>query len=260
MFGSVPKNLWNKLIPSDEQNRITLATRSLLIKDNARTFLVDLGCGDKWLDKERSIFGIENSPESAWGFNPETVTDIILTHLHFDHVGGISKWGDDSKATIKPSFPKARHYLQAGNLEAAKNSNIRERASYLKENIAALDLVETKLTDGSEEIYPDIWVHAVYGHTKAQQLVEVKEDSQSNTGRSIVFATDLIPTSYHLPLSYHMGYDLWTYKLIEEKEALLSKAVSTDSIVVFQHCPHIAAATISKNERGHYSVKTIQTI
>lgn len=256
MFGSVPKNLWNKLIPGDEQNRITLATRSLLIKDGNRTFLVDVGCGDKWSDKEKSIFAVDNFPVSAWGFDPSAVTDVILTHMHFDHGGGISRWKDNSRTSIEPCYPKAKHYLQAGNLDAAKNPIIRERASYLKENISALELVETKLTNGSEEIHPGIWVHAVYGHTKAQQLIEV----QDGKGRSIMFPTDLIPTSHHLPLPYHMGYDLWAYKLLEEKEAFLSKAMQTNSIVVFQHCPHIPAATITKNERGHYSVKEVITV
>jgi len=251
MFGSVPKNLWNQKIPGDEQNRILLATRSLLIKDGARTFLVDVGCGDKWSEKEKSIYAVENFPVKDWGFNTQSVTDVILTHMHFDHGGGISKWKDSERKEIEPCYPKATHYIQADNMIAAKSPNIREKASYLKENYAALEMVKVKVTKGSEQIYPGIWVHACYGHTSGQQWIEV----QDGAGRSIMFTTDLIPTSHHLPLPYHMGYDLWAYKLLEEKQAFLKKAIDTNSILVFQHCPHVPAATITKNEKGHYAVK-----
>ncbi len=252
MFGSVPKNIWNKLIQGDSENCIRLAARSLVIRHLDRVFLVDVGLGDKWSGKAKEIFAVDNFPVSKWGFDPKEITDVILTHMHFDHGGGIAKWKDENSKTIEPVYPKAMHYLQESQLEVAKNPNIRERASYLKENISALDLVNLTKTNGDQEIYPGIKVHECNGHTRGQQWVEV-----TNKDRSIMFATDLIPTSRHLPLPYHMGYDLWVEKLLEEKDAFLSKAVKTNSIVVFQHDPEVSAATIKKDERGHYAVDEI---
>ncbi|MDZ4784836.1 MAG: MBL fold metallo-hydrolase [bacterium] len=253
MFGSVPKNLWSKRIPADEENCIKLATRSLIIRDDKRSFLVDVGMGDKWNEKQRQIFAVNNFPVSDWGFKKEEITDVILTHMHFDHGGGISEWKDQAAGTIRPSYPKATHYIQTSNLETARHPNLREKASYLKENVGALDLVKTVLTNRVQEIYPDIWVHEVNGHTHGQQWVEVKDGN-----RSVVFATDLVPTSHHLPVPYNMGYDLWTEKLYEEKEAFLSMVMKTNSIIVFQHDPEVAAATITKDTRDHYCIKDIE--
>jgi len=254
MFGAVPKNIWSKLQPGDEDNCIKLATRSLLIKDGARTFLVDLGCGEKWSDKERKIFAINNFPVSELGFEPASVTDVILTHMHFDHCGGISRWKDPNapagEREIIPNYPNATHYIQEGNLEIAKNPCVREKASYLKDNVNALELVKTIKTKGSQEIHPGIWVHEANGHTTGQQWIEVSDGT-----RSIVYPTDLIPTTGHVPVPYHMGYDMWAYRILVEKEDFLAKAMAKDSIVVFQHDPLIAAATITKDQRGHYAIK-----
>ncbi|MCB9029490.1 MAG: MBL fold metallo-hydrolase [Deltaproteobacteria bacterium] len=253
MFGAVPKNLWNKLIPADDQNRIRLAARSLVISDGQRKILVDVGCGDKWDEKRAEIFAIENFPESQWGFNPEEITDVIFTHLHFDHAGGISRWANQEGGDIKPCYPKAIAHITSANFANAKHPNQREKASYLPENVSALEMMkEVNFTSGSQEIYPDLWVHQCDGHTIGQQWIEIKDGS-----KSIMFATDVVPTSKHLPVPFNMGYDIHAALLMQEKDEFLKKAVDSESIVAFQHDPEISAATITQDKRGHYCVKEV---
>lgn len=247
MFGSVPKNLWSKKIPADEENCIALATNSLIIRDGSRVFLVDAGMGDKWNDKQRQIYAIQNNPLPA-GFDPGSVTDVILTHLHFDHAGGISRFDGTNKPV--PVYPSARIHLQYDNFENAKNPSLKERASYLKDNWGILEFHEVNFAYGSTEIYPDISVHQVNGHTKGQQIVEIK-----NGGKSIFFVTDLIPTAHHLPVAYQMGYDICAETVIREKEEFLDKAVKNESILVFQHDTDTCAATVARDEKGQFTVK-----
>lgn len=249
MFGSVPKNLWAKLLEVDDENCIQLATRSLLIKGEGRVFLVDVGNGEKWSDKFRQIFAFKNTPPTALSFDPKSVTDIILTHLHFDHAGGISRF---RPGTTEPElcYPWAKVHLQSANLENAKHPSVRERASYLKENVDVLSAAKLHLISGAAEIAPDLWVHRIDGHTVGQQYVEVRA-----AGRSVVFPTDLIPTSRHLPVSFNMGYDNCAGTVLKEKEALLSQVEAKDSIVVFEHDPDTIAATITRDGRGHYAIK-----
>jgi glyoxylase-like metal-dependent hydrolase (beta-lactamase superfamily II) len=247
MFGSVPKNLWSKRIPADAENCIRLATRCLLIKDEGRTFLVDVGMGEKWADKQRQIFAIQNlNPQ----FDRESVTDIILTHLHFDHSGGISRAIDNSDE-LELCYPKARVYLQSANWKNALHPNLREKASYLPENVEPLKQADLVFVNGSTEIYPDLWVHQANGHTEGQQWIEIKDGDTS-----LIYPTDLIPTSHHLPVPFAMGYDICAKTVLEEKENLLSDALARDSIIVFEHDPDIAAGRIKKDERGHYALRT----
>jgi len=252
MFGAVPKNVWSRQIPVDEENCIRLATRSLIIDAGERKFMVDVGNGDKWPDKLRRIYGIQNFPHRETGFDPEAITDIVLTHLHFDHAGGISRYKTGSSTELELCFPRARVYLQAENYENAKNPNPRERASYLKENVDILERANLELTRGSQEIYPGIWVHQRNGHTRGQQWLEVK-----NGVESIVFPADMVPTSRHLPLPYSMGYDISTETLLREKEDFLDRAVIHHWIVVFEHDPDIPAARVKIDEKGHYALQEI---
>ena len=241
--------LWSRLIAPDDENRIRLATRSLLIRADRRLFLVDLGCGDKWSDKLRRIFGVEPvAPLPAGG----DVTDVILTHLHFDHAGGISRRTPGKTEEVEPCYPGARVHLQASNLQAAREPGPRERASYLKENLSVLERVPLELAHGGREIVPGLWVHPSDGHTRGLQWVEI-----SGGGTTVAFPSDLIPTSRHLPLPYAMGYDMCVEKLLEEKEEFLRRAVAEDWIVVFVHDPDVPAARIKVDDRGHYAVREV---
>lgn len=246
MFGSVPKNLWSKRLPADEENCIRLATRCLLVKDGERTFLVDVGCGDKWSDKQRQIFAIQNLKPV---FDADSITDVVLTHLHFDHAGGISRFKNGSSGELELCYPKARVHLQEANWKNAQNPNVRERASYLPENVEPLRKANLVLAKGSTEIAPDFWVHVVHGHTEGQQWIEIKNGSQS-----MIYPTDLIPTSHHLPLPFVMGYDICVKTILKEKDEFLSNALTKNSVIVFEHDPEIAAVRIKKDDKGHYAV------
>ena len=249
MFGSVPKNLWNKRLPGDEENCIRLASRSLLIRHEKRLFLVDVGPGEKWSEKQRKIFRINNTPISELGFTRGEITDVILTHLHFDHAGGISYFEADSRS-LALTYPKAAHHLQRANLENTQQPNLRERGSYFPENVTVLERAKLNLLDGSSEIYPGIEVRRYDGHSKGQQIVAVSSGKEE-----LLFVTDLIPTAHHLPVPYNMGYDICAETVLREKEEILSKAVERNAIVVFQHDPEIGAARVGRDDKGHYCVR-----
>jgi glyoxylase-like metal-dependent hydrolase (beta-lactamase superfamily II) len=243
MFGSVPKALWSREAPPDEENRILLATRSLVIEDGGRKLIVDVGCGDKWNDKTRAIFCIGEAP-----YQPVPgVTDVLLTHLHFDHAGGVSRIGSGG---LEPCYPAARHYVPRANLENAKAPNVRERASYLRENVDVLEQVDLALTVDGEELWPGLTVHRADGHTRGLQWVKL-----SVGGTTIVYPADMIPTSKHIPLPFVMGYDMCAEQALKEKEAFLKQAVSESWIVVFEHDPEIAAGRIAFDDRGRATLR-----
>lgn len=226
MFGSAPKTMWSKKIEYDDLNRIPLATRSLIIDVDDRRFLVDTGCGHKWNEKLKGIYAIETVPEESF---PQGVTDVILTHLHFDHGGGITTKDEDC---LRLTYPGARIHIQESNARNAAKPNKKEKASYLPENIAALEMTECNLIQGNTEIFPGIRVHRVDGHTVGQQWIEVQYGSDV-----VVYPTDLIPTSHHLHPAFHMGYDMCGATVLEEKQHFLEYAAETGALIVFQHDP-----------------------
>lgn len=250
MFGTVPKPIWSGLIPADEDNAIRLATRSLLVDTGERVFIADIGNGEKWSEKSRRIYGIRNLPPREAGYDPARVTDIVLSHLHFDHAGGISRFRPGSATEVELSFPQARVHLQADNYDTARDPNPRERASYLKENVEILEHADLRLARGSEEISPGIWVHVNDGHTRGQQCLEVK-----NGAESVVFPADLVPTSRHLPLPYSMGYDISAETLMREKELFLDEAVARRWIVVFCHDPDVPAGRVGRDGKGRFALE-----
>jgi glyoxylase-like metal-dependent hydrolase (beta-lactamase superfamily II) len=252
MFGTVPKTLWAKEIPADAENRIKLATRSLVVETGGRTFMADAGNGDKGTDKFKAIFDIQNRPPAASGFDPSTVTDLVLTHLHFDHAGGATRYAPAGGQDLELRYPEATVYLQAANLETAKAPNVREKASYLKENVLPLERGKLRLTNGSEEIQPGIWVHRSDGHTRGLQWLEVRTGAET-----VAFPSDLIPTARHIPLAYTMGYDICAEALLAEKEDFLRRAVRGNWIVVFVHDPDIPAARVIVDAYGRFSVSEI---
>jgi glyoxylase-like metal-dependent hydrolase (beta-lactamase superfamily II) len=237
MFGSVPKTLWAREAPPDEENRILLATRSLIVEDGSRKILVDVGCGDKWSEKNRAIFCISDAP-----YEPvKGVTDVLLTHLHFDHGGGVSRYIDGQ---LRACYPDARHYVSAANLDNAKKPNVRERASYLAENVEILEKVDLALTEDGQEVFPGISVHQAHGHTRGLQWVKVTDED------TVVYPADMIPTSKHLPLPFVMGYDMCAERALAEKGAFLNQAVAGNWLIVFEHDPVLDAARIKFDERG----------
>ena len=252
MFGSVPRPLWERKAHPDEKHRITLATRSLLIRNQEICALVDVGCGNKWSEKEKNIFNFQPTPLLDRSFQVEEVTDLIITHLHFDHAGGLTH--RDTDGNLQLSYPNAKVWLQKENYQEAINPNIRERASYLQEHVSLLQNADLRLTDGVQEILPDIWVHQSNGHTQGLQYIEIRGGDVP-----VLYPSDLIPTAHHLPLPYHMGYDMCAKTLLDEKMPFLEKAIQEQALVVFEHDPETAVATIGKNEKGQYCVASRQT-
>lgn len=250
MFGSVPKNIWNKSIPADSENCIPLTCRSLILRDDSRVILIDVGIGDKWSDKLKQIYGITLTPRDQLNFAPESVTDVILTHLHFDHAGGISHRKDDGQLAL--TYPNATVHLQRANWERANNPTPKDRASYLTDNIAPLNQADLKLYDGTQEILPEITVHRVDGHTPGQQWIEVGSKAER-----MFFPTDLVPTSHHVPIPFHMGYDMCAETILQEKLAFMEHAVAPGVTVCFQHDRDVAFATIIRSERSGFEAKKL---
>lgn len=250
MFGVVPKKLWSREHPADEDNRIRMALRTLLLKSDDRVVLVDTGIGNKFPEKYQKIYGIDQGSHPLFdalaqhGVAPADVTDVVLTHLHFDHAGGATHY--DSDQNLVPSFPGARHWIQSRNLEWAYHPTEKDKASYLLENvepIKAAGLFEVRSSAG--ELFPGVSAWVSDGHTIGQQLVKVSDGKNT-----LVFCADIIPMASHLKLPYIMGYDLQPLVTLEEKRRILTQAASEDWILVFEHDPEIAACRIYQDEKG----------
>lgn len=254
MFGTVPKVLWEKAIPADDKNRIPMEARGLLLKSPDRIILIDTGngghftakYGEKLGPKFAQMYNIDESGPSLIkslakaGVSPEDVTDVILTHLHFDHAGGGTVEHD---GRLVPTFPKAKYYVQKGNLETAKTPNLRERASYFPANYQPLlDAGVLNLLEGDQEnVLPMISVFVSNGHTHAQQIVKVSDGT-----KTLLYCGDMIPTSAHVRLAWLMGYDLNPLLLMEEKQKFLNQAADQGWILFFEHDPHCDAATVQR--------------
>ncbi len=255
VFGTVPKTIWSKLLPPDDDNRVLFAARSLVIRAGGRVVLVDAGTGDRWPDKLRRIFDIRPAEAGTPGLDPASVTDVVLTHLHFDHARGIFQARPGDEGAVDLRYSEASVYVQAANYETAKAPNARERASYIAEDTKLLGRTRLVLTSGSREILPGVRVHGTNGHTRGHQWVEVRAD-----GRTLAFPSDIVPTSRHLPLPYLMGFDISAETLLGEKDALLARAVDESWILVFCHDPDVAACRVGRDEKGHYTLSETVTL
>lgn len=241
MFGSVPKPLWSKLQPPDERNRIRLAMRCMLLIGHGRCVLVDDGIGDKFPPKLADIYRIETGVPTledslaALGLAVEDVTDVVLTHLHFDHAGGSTRTVNGRPA---PRLPRARYYLQQKNLDNARHPNPRERASYLPENFEPLiEAGVLELWNGPSEPWPGVEIVTADGHTRGQQLVRVHGPEGA-----AYFVADLVPTSSHVRIPYVMGYDVAAIETMAEKQALLSRAAAEGAWILIEHDAQVAWA------------------
>ena len=250
MFGVVPRTLWQKKIPADERNRIDLALRVLLIESSSRRILVDTGIGAKWSDRDRDIFKVSHERKDLEralvdrGLGLGDITDVILTHLHFDHAGGATREGEGGR--LEATFPNARYYVQRENLEWALNPTEKDRASYLRRDFEPLlEQGRLSLVEGEIELFPGISVRVSHGHTTGLQMPIVTDGE-----RTLVYAADLIPTSAHIPVPWVMAYDLRPLVSMNEKKALYELAVPGGWFVFFEHDPRMDAATVVETERG----------
>lgn len=251
MFGVVPRTLWEQVAAPDELNRIAMALRCLLVRDDAgHVVLVDCGAGDKDSAAFRQIFALEDAGASIaeklgeLGLTPDDVTHLVLSHLHFDHAGGATRRQADG--TLVLTFPRALHVVQKAQWEWAQAPSVRDRASYLGDNLEPLAEARLQLVDGAAELLPGLRLWPVHGHTPGMQLVEVEggPGPASPEGLGLIYCADLIPTAAHLPLPWVMGYDLHPLTVVEEKAALYQRVGQGSHWLVFEHDPAVAAARV----------------
>ena len=252
MFGVVPKSLWQRTNPADENNMCSWSMRCLLIEDGDRLMLVDCGIGDKQSEKFFSYYylhgdgDLKTSIESA-GFSMDEVTDVFLTHLHFDHCGGaIARNGNG----FRPVFKNATYWSNERHWKWATEPNAREKASFLKENIlpiqesGQLKFIERE-ADLTKNVFDNIDVMFVDGHTDSQQLPII-----NYKGQKIVFMADLLPSVGHIPLAYVMGYDTRPLITLAEKETFLEKALSENYVLFLEHDAVNQCCTLKETEKG----------
>ncbi len=264
MFGVVPKTLWSRTNPADSMNRIDLAARSLLIEDGNRLILIDAGMGNKQEDRFFRHFGLygndslDESIKKA-GFARTDITDVFLTHLHFDHCGGAVRW-NENKTAYELSFPNARYWSNKQHWEWAVNPNEREKASFLSENLMPIEesgqlcFIETPKTSFASDCGLGFGVLFVSGHTEKQMIPHI-----SYRGKTLVFMADLLPTAGHLPLPYIMGYDVRPLQTLEEKKRFLSRAADENFVLFMQHDANNPLITVQHTDRGvrlHESLAT----
>lgn len=250
MFGVIPKALWSRVYPSDENNLIVLTLRSLVVETGGHTILVDTGWGDKQDEKffrhvylhggEGLIEGLAHA-----GYKPEDITDVFLTHLHADHCGGCVKRTSGGTG-FDMVFPEATYHVSRTQWEWASKNNLREEDAFLEENI--LPLMQSgrlSLVEEEGELFKDFDVRMCYGHTPGLMIPVIK-----HKGRKIVYTGDLVPTLAHLPLIWNMSYDIESLKTIEEKNQILEESLSNNYVLVFQHDANTECCTLEMTPKG----------
>ena len=264
MFGVVPKKMWEKLNPPDSNNLCTWAMRCLLVEFDDRKILIDTGIGEKQDAKFRSHFeptelnlllqNIENL-----GLTAEDITDVFLTHLHFDHCGGaLTSKITENGIEIIPTFPNARYWSNQRHWDWAMSPNAREAASFLKENFVPLQdkkILEFVEITENIELFPNFRVCFSYGHTEAMMMVKLI------IGEKILYyCADTIPSSWHINMPYVMAYDVRPLDTLNEKKRILEQAVTEGWFLFFEHDPATECATVKKDERGRIVIDKIYKI
>ena len=254
MFGVVPKSLWSRTNPADENNMCSWALRSLLIEDGDRLMLIDTGMGDKQSDKFFSHYYLHGTDSldhnlNKLGFSKDDITDVFLTHLHFDHCGGAVVW-NEQKNGYRPNFKNATYWSTENNWEWAINPNGREKASFLKENILPIQesgQLKFIKNEGSltKNVFNNIDVLFVDGHTENMMIPHINYQ-----GKTLVFMADLLPSVGHLPLPYVMGYDTRPLTTLKEKGAFLSFAEKNDYVLFLEHDSVNECCTLKNTEKG----------
>ena len=252
MFGIVPRPLWSRRFVPDEQNRIPMALRPLLLRGQGRNILVDCGIGLRFSPKQQEIYqyrrhlGGLSAHLARLGLDPGDITDVIATHLHFDHLGGLLAPGPDGALT--PVFPRATVHLQEAAWEWAKHPSPWDQGSFFLGDLAIWsERLDIHLLRGDEVLFPGIRVQRVDGHTPGQQLVFVEDGSES-----LLYCADLIPTASHLHVPFIMAYDQHPLTTLKEKEAVLGEALLAQRVLVFEHDPFLPACRLV-TEKGRFA-------
>ncbi|HMB98352.1 MAG TPA: MBL fold metallo-hydrolase [Balneolaceae bacterium] len=261
MFGVVPKTLWSKKLPADEKNRIPMAMRCLLVKSRAtdKIYLIDNGSGTKFNDKMERIYALDYDHSnltdslSSAGIKPSDITDVIFSHLHFDHCGGTTFY--DDKGELKHLFENATYHVNKRHWNNANNPNTREQASFLTENIEPIsESGRLNLVSDNHEFENGFDTIPVNGHTIGQQLPRIQDEN-----RTLLFAADLLPTFAHVPIPWVMGYDMYPVQTLEEKETILHKAAENNWHFFMEHDADNEIITVKK-ENNRFSFKNAATL
>jgi glyoxylase-like metal-dependent hydrolase (beta-lactamase superfamily II) len=256
MFGVIPKTIWNKLNPADEKNLCTWAMRCLLIEEGKQLILIDCGIGNKQNEKFFSYYEphgdatLERSLKKH-GFSPDDVTDVILTHLHFDHCGGAIKMDGEKYV---PAFENATYWSEATHWEWAAHPNDREKASFLRENILPIEESgRLRFLKKGDQIFPGFDFILSGGHTEAMIIPHIRYKE-----KTIVYMADLIPSSAHIPVPYVMGYDVRPLVTMEEKKKFLEHAAKNNYFLFFEHDRTVECCSLQNTDRGVRAEKTMR--
>jgi len=255
MFGVVPKTIWNKTNPADDNNLIDIAARCLLIEDGDRLILIDTGMGNKQSEKffgYYSLWGTHSIDQSLanFGFHRDQITDVFMTHLHFDHCGGSVQWNKD-RTGFEPAFKKAKFWSNDNHWEWATQPNPREKASFLKENIlpmqesGQLHFIKRPEIDFMPESELGFGIFFADGHTEKMMIPQIRYKD-----KTICFMADLLPTAGHIPLPYVMGYDTRPLLTLPEKAKFLSQAANQNYYLFLEHDAHNEIITVENTDRG----------
>jgi len=256
MFGVVPRNLWARVNPPDDQNRIRMNMNCLFIEADGERILIDTAIGEKWSDKHRAMYGInrtrsfDESLKAIAGVAATDITIVINTHLHFDHAGGNSIRNDSGEAA--PAFPNARYFISQAEYEHAESPTERDRASYFPENWQPMkETGQLELKASNYEVVPGLTMETHAGHNRSMQCPRLARD-----GKVLFGFADLVPTRAHLPYAWVMGYDLYPVETVEAKKKLLPQAAQENWTCLFYHDPDQAFGRIVE-EDGKLRVKSI---
>jgi len=258
MFGVVPKPIWSRTNPSDESNRIQMCNNTLLLENGEKKILIDVGVGHKLSKKLNDIYAVDNSDYTIEqsllkeGLKTTDISDVILTHLHFDHAGGSTFIDDEKKLQV--TFPNATYYVQKKHYEWATNPTERDRASFFPNDFQILsDKKILNLLDGEIKFDDFIELIPVNGHTRNMQIVKISDDKNT-----ILYSADLVPMSAHIPLPFIMGYDLFPVVTLEEKRKYLNLAKENDWHIFFEHDPYTSSAKVDKNDKGFFIKEKVE--
>lgn len=256
MFGVVPRNLWSKVCPPDDQNRIRLNMNCLFIEAGRERILIDTGIGEKWSPKQTAMYGIQRQRpfsetlRGVTGVNPEDITIVCNTHLHFDHAGGNTRL--NSRGEAEPAFPNARYLVAQDELEHAEKPTERDRASYLRDNWLSLRASgQLEVRDGDYEVVPGLTMETQTGHNRSMRCPKLAAG-----GRTLFGFADIVPTRAHVPPAWIMGFDLYPVETLETKKKLLAQAAREDWKCLFYHDPDAALARIL-NDEGKFTTEPI---
>jgi glyoxylase-like metal-dependent hydrolase (beta-lactamase superfamily II) len=256
MFGIVPKPLWERRMAADARNRVRLGMRPLVVRTGQHTVLIDAGIGDKMSAKEQDIYAIDRTASletslASAGIATTDIDVVIATHLHFDHVGGLTRREGDR---LVPTFPGARHVIRQGEWEDATHPHERNRGSYIADNFVPLadaGIVDFKTRD--EEIVPGLTMLRTGGHTQHHTIIKIESG-----GRTAVFTADLLPTTSHLEPAWVTGYDLYPVDSLMYKKAFVREAIAREYVIFFEHDPAIVAGII-RQDGNRLKVEPVST-